>query len=307
MDDSGFSRRDILQLAGVGGGLVFASALPGCAGLAQGGRDFNFVQLSDVHWGYDNAQVNPDFKGSLPKAIAAVNSLEHKPDFVVFTGDLTQSTNDPKVRRARLKEVRDMASAINVPVRFFAGEHDAALDRGEAYQEFFGDTLRYTFDHKGIHFIVLDNTSDPAPILGEKQLAWLRADLAKQNLEQPIVVLTHRPLFALYPQWDWDTRDGQQAIDMLLPYKNVSVFYGHIHHEHHYMTGHIAHHAALSLMFPLASRDSAEKKTQVPWNSAHPYQGLGWRSIQVSGATAPRATEQALLKVCGVRPDAGCA
>ena len=81
MDNSGFSRRDILQLAGVGGGLVFASALPGCAGLALGGRDFNFVQLSDVHWGYDNTQVNPDFKGSLPKAITAVNSLEHKPDF----------------------------------------------------------------------------------------------------------------------------------------------------------------------------------------------------------------------------------
>jgi len=32
------------------------------------------------------------------------------------------------------------------------GEHDASLDRGEAYQEFFGD-LHYTFDHNGVHFI----------------------------------------------------------------------------------------------------------------------------------------------------------
>ena len=75
------------------------------------------------------------------------------------------------------------------------GEHDASLDRGEAYLEVFGGQLHYTFDHKGIHFIVLDNTSDPAPILGAKQIAWLKDDLAKQRADQPIVVLTHRPLF----------------------------------------------------------------------------------------------------------------
>jgi 3',5'-cyclic AMP phosphodiesterase CpdA len=246
--------------------------------------DFYFVQLSDIHWGYNNASVNPDFKGTLPKAIAAVNSLEQKPDFVVFTGDLTQTTDDPKLRRARLKEVRDMTAAINVPVRFFAGEHDAALDRGEAYQEFFGETLHYTFEHKGIHFIVLDNISDPAPILGDRQIEWLKADLGKQKADQPIIVLTHRPLFAMYPQWDWATRDGDKAIDLLMPFKNVTVFYGHVHHEHHHKTGHIEHHAAKSLMFPLAPVGTVEKKTQVPWNAATPYAGLGWRNIQAETA-----------------------
>ena len=295
MNEQDFSRRDFLRLAGVGGGVVFASTLPGCAGMAQGTRDFHFVQLSDIHWGYNNASVNPDFKGTLPKAIAAVNSLEQTPDFVVFTGDLTQSTDDPTLRRARLKEFRDLASGIKAPVRFFAGEHDAALDRGDAYREFFGDTLRYVFDHKGIHFIVLDNTSDPAPILGEAQLAWLKADLAQLKPEQPIVVLTHRPLFAMYPQWDWDTRDGARAIEMLMPFRNVTVFYGHIHHEHHQMTGHIAHHAAMSTMFPLGAKGAVEKKTQLPWNAAAPYQGLGWRSLTLSGGK-PQFTERPLVK-----------
>ncbi len=299
MDESSFNRRDFLKLAGVGGGAVFASSLPGCANFMPGkpDNDFYFVQLSDIHWGYNNAAVNPDFKGSLPKAIAAVNSLEQKPDFVVFTGDLTQSTDDPKLRRARLKEFRDMAAAINVPVRYFAGEHDAALDRGEAYQEFFGETLRYTFDHKGLHFIVLDNISDPAPILGDKQIEWLRADLAKQKPDQPIIVLTHRPLFSMYPQWDWATRDGDKAIDLLMPFKNVTVFYGHIHHEHHQKTGHIEHHAAKSLMFPLAPVGTVEKKTQVLWNAAKPYDSLGWRSIRAeTGGEAHVLMEQALAK-----------
>ncbi len=284
MNALNYSRRDLLTLAGVGGGLVFASALPGCA-TSAGTADFNFVQLSDIHWGYNNASVNPEFKSTLPRAIAAVNSLEQKPDFVVFTGDLTQTTDDPKLRRARLKEFRDIASGLNVPVRFFAGEHDASLDRGEAYQEFFGNTLRYTFDHKGIHFIVLDNTSDPAPVLGAAQIEWLRADLAQQKPDQPIVVLTHRPLFSLYPQWDWATRDGDQAIALLMPFKNVTVFYGHIHHEHHHMTGHIAHHATTSTMFPLGPVGTVEKKTQTPWNPAKPYAGLGWRAVQAQGRT----------------------
>ena len=298
MDIHDYSRRDLLKLASIGAGLVFASALPGCSAMVTGGAksqtDFNFVQLSDIHWGYNNASVNPDFKGTLPKAVVAVNSLESKPDFVVFTGDLTQTTDDPKVRRARLKEFRDIASGLNVPVRFFAGEHDAALDRGEAYQEFFGETLRYTFDHKGVHFIVLDNTSDPAPVLGAVQLEWLKADLARQKPEQAIVVLTHRPLFALYLQWDWATRDGDQAIAMLMPFKNVTVFYGHIHHEHHHMTGHIAHHATTSTMFPLGPVGTVDKKTQTPWNATKPYQGLGWRTVQADASGLLRLQERSL-------------
>jgi 3',5'-cyclic AMP phosphodiesterase CpdA len=288
-----FDRREFLKLAGMGG-VVFASGLSGCAsyGTASATQDFHFLQISDVHWGYDNASVNPDFKGTLPKAIAAVNGLSQKPDFVVFTGDLTQTTDDPKLRRARLKEFRDMAAGLEVAkVYYFAGEHDAALDRGEAYQESFGETLRYAFDHKGIHFIVLDNTSDPAPILGAQQIAWLKADLAKLTREQPIVVLTHRPLFPLYPQWDWSTRDGQEAIDLLLPFQNVTVFYGHIHHEHRRATGHIEHYAARSLMFPLAPLGTAEKKTQVPWNAATPYKGLGYRDIELRASAEPRITD----------------
>jgi hypothetical protein len=93
-------------------------------------------------------------------------------------------------------------------------------------------------------------------------------------------VLTHRPLFDLYPQWDWATRDGAKAIDLLMPMDNVTVFYGHIHQEHHRMTGHIAHHAAKGLMFPLPVAGSQPRRDPLPWDPAHPYQGLGFRDIE---------------------------
>jgi 3',5'-cyclic AMP phosphodiesterase CpdA len=274
-------RRDFLKLAAVGGA-AFASALPGFTyGRDQ---DFYFVQLSDSHWGFEGPAVNPDAKGTLPKAIAAVNALPVKPDFVIFTGDLTHTTDDPMLRRERMKQFEAIVLNLDVkPLYLMPGEHDASLDAGAAFKERFGET-HYTFDHKGVHFITVDNVSDPAGRVGAEQIAWLAADIDKQPKDARIVVFTHRPLFDLAPQWDWATRDGAQVIEVLTRRQNVTVFYGHIHQEHHTMTGNIAHHAARSLMFPLPAPGSQEKRLPVPWDAAAPYRGLGWRQVEVDRA-----------------------
>lgn len=278
-------RRQFLKVAGLGGvGVVFASRLTGMSYAAEQ-DDFYFVQMSDTHWGY-KGPANPDSSGTLKKAVVAVNELEERPDFIIFTGDLTHTTDDPIERRKRLAEFREIVSNLKVDtVRFMPGEHDASLDHGKAFKEFFGSTY-YTFDHKGVHFIVLDNVSDPRASIGDEQLAWLAADLKQRERNAPVVVFTHRPLFDLYPQWDWATLDGKKAIALLMPYSNVTVFYGHIHQEHHHMTGHIAHHAAKGLMFPLPAPGSQPKRTPVPWDSQHPYKGLGFREVD---ANAPAA------------------
>ncbi len=97
-------------------------------------------------------------------------------------------------------------------------------------------------------------------------------------------MLTHRPLFDLAPKWDWATRDGAQAVELLMPFANVTVFYGHIHQEHHQMTGHIAHHSAKSLIFPLPAPGSQPKRTPLPWDASAPYKGLGFREIEAEAA-----------------------
>lgn len=279
-------RRKFLQLSAVGGGAVFMSGLYGRVlaaadnhSAASDYSDFYFVQLSDTHWGYSGA-ANPDAAVTLKKAVASVNALTVAPDFIIFTGDLTHTTDDPKERRKRMAEFRDIVSALNVKtVRFMPGEHDASLDNGAAFKEYFGET-HYVFDHKGVHFIVLDNVSDPGARIGDAQLDWLKSDLATQAKDARIIVFTHRPLFDLAPKWDWATRDGDRAIALLMPYSNVTVFYGHIHQEHHHQTEHIAHHAAKSLIFPLPAPGSQDKRTPVPWDSSAPYKGLGFREVE---------------------------
>src|SRR5947208_6918760 len=122
-------RRQFLKLAGLGG-VVFTSGL-GCSTNPTGAYpaaqdEFFFVQLSDTHIGFQGAP-NPDAQGTLPKAIAAVNALEQQPDFIVFTGDLTHTTDDPQERRRRLAQFKEMAGALkNKNVRFMPGEHDGA-------------------------------------------------------------------------------------------------------------------------------------------------------------------------------------
>jgi len=285
------NRRSFLTLTALGGGAVFMSGLYGVAQAASAGKvatpydDFYFVQLSDSHWGF-SGPPNPDAANTLKKTVAAVNALAEQPDFILFTGDLTQTTDDPKERRKRMAEFRDIVGGLKVKtVHFIPGEHDASLDNGAAYKEYFGDT-HYSFDHKGVHFIALDNVSDPGARVGDEQLEWLKTDLEKQKKDARIVVFTHRPLFDLVPKWDWATRDGDKAIALLMPYPNVTVFYGHIHQENHHQTGHIAHHAAKSLIFPLPAPGSQEKRTPLPWDPAEPNKGLGFREVEAELKTA---------------------
>jgi len=272
-------RRQFLKLAGLGGA-VLVSGWRSSDGIAAADSDFYFVQLSDCHWGFEGAAQNPDATGTLKKAVAAVNSLKEPPDFIIFTGDLTHTTEDRDIRRKRMTEFRDIVKDLKVKdVKFMPGEHDASLDNGKAFKEFFGET-HYTFDHKGVHFIAVDNVSDPRASIGDEQLAWLKADLERQPKDARIVVFTHRPLFDLYPQWDWATTDGAKAIEILQARDNVTVFYGHIHQEHHFKTGAIEHHAAKGLMFALPAPGSQLKRTPVNWDPQAPYKGLGYREIE---------------------------
>jgi 3',5'-cyclic AMP phosphodiesterase CpdA len=276
------NRKDFLRLAGLGG-VVFASSLgPWGRALAAAGQDFFFVQMTDSHWGFEGPP-NPEAKNTLKRAVAAVNALERQPDFIMFTGDLTHAAHEDDERQRRMAEFKTIVADLKVKeVRFIPGENDAGLDNGAMYKSIFGDG-NYSFDHKGVHFIALDNVSDPNGLIGDNQLQWLSGDLGKLDKAQPIVVFAHRPLFDLYPQWDWATKDGAKAIDILTPYQSVTVFYGHIHQEHHQMTGKIAHHAAESLIFPFPLAGSQAKKTPVAWDPASPFKGLGFRSAQTEG------------------------
>src|ERR1700733_4868297 len=107
------NRRDILKLMGVGG-VVFASGLAGAAEKKKKSdmnSDFFFLQLSDTHWGY-NGVSNPEADVTLKQVVETVNGVSARPDFIVFTGDLTHTTDDGAVRRTRMTYCKRLVSNL---------------------------------------------------------------------------------------------------------------------------------------------------------------------------------------------------
>ena len=250
----------------------------------EGPGAFSIVQLSDTHVGF---QGPPDPLGTkaFERAVDVINGLDPQPDLILFTGDLTHDSEDPAEHAKRFKTFRSISERLRVKKRMHVpGEHDAALDGGVLFRENFGET-HYSFDHRGAHFVALDNVSMGKPIVGDEQIAWLKKDLARFPKTAPIVVFTHRPLFDLKPEWEWFTSDGDAVMNVLAPYDNVTVLYGHIHRENHHTAGHAQHHAARSLIFAFPDPSTAEKKP-LPFNPQQPFKNLGIRTV--SGNTAAR-------------------
>jgi len=239
---------------------------------------FSFVQFSDTHVGF-NGPPDPLGTQAFERAVAMVNALPERPELVLFTGDLTHDSEKPGEHADRMKLFREISSRLNVPlVKVVPGEHDAALDGGALFRDAFGET-HYSFDHRGVHFIGLDNVSLGKPAVGAEQLAWLQKDLARFPKTAPIVVFTHRPLFDLRPDWEWFTSDGDQVLNALAPYENVTVLYGHIHREHEHAEGNAIHYASRSLIFAFPDPDTGVPKKPLPFDASKPFQNLGIRRV----------------------------
>ncbi len=293
-------RRQFLKIAGMslGVGALYrvAPALAGEPGaqvaqqLAKKNGErvvpFSFVQMSDAHVGF-NGPPNPTGTKAFERAVEVVNRLPQRPDLVLFTGDLTHDSEDQGERAARMRRFKEIAGRLRVPVvKTVPGEHDAGIDEGALYHEMFGESS-YAFDHRGVHFIALDNVSRARPEVGSERIAWLRKDLARFAPSTPVVLFTHRPLFDLKPEWEWFTSDGDEVMNVLAPYENVTVLYGHIHREDVHASGHARHFAARSLIFAFPDPQGQGEKKPIPFDKEKPFANLGVRALRAGPGKAP--------------------
>ena len=258
-------RRDFLKCmawAGTGALFAFAGGIASSIGLDSAiaaplrqktAQPFSFVQLSDSHIGF-NKPPNADARATFREAIAKVQALPQKPDFIIHTGDVSQLS-----RLQEFDDAEQMLKATGLPVFYIPGEHDMLdPDGGKAFLERFGKGSRgagwYSFDHRGVHFVALVNVADLKPggmgNLGAEQLKWLKADLAGRSSSTPIVVFAHIPLWTVYADWGWGTDDSAEALKLLARFGSVTVLNGHIHQIAQKVEGRIAFHTARSTAFP---------------------------------------------------------
>jgi len=269
----GLDRRGFLECmawAGTGmlwtvsGGILGSTLLPSRAGAAEIAKSsFSFVQISDSHIGFNKEGINTDVSATLKEAIARINALPERPDFVLHTGDLTHlaEADEFDTLDQLLKSVKTQQ------IFYVPGEHDVTGDNGKLYLERFGKNTVgqgwQSFDHNGVHFIGLVNVMDIQQnglgSLGKDQLAWLEADLKSRSNETPIVVFAHIPLWSVYPQWGWGTDDGAQALSFLKDFGSVTILNGHIHQTMKKVEGRVTFHTAMSTAFPQPEPGKAPK------------------------------------------------
>ena len=257
----GIDRRDFLGcMAWAGTGLLwtFAGGVPTSRVFASTptpaeAGSFSFVQISDSHIGFSKP-VNMDTTATLEAAIEKINLSQAKQpaDLLLHTGDISHISKPEQFDTAK----RVIANAKVDGVFFLPGEHDVAIDGGALYREHFGKgTLGggwYSFDHKGVHFIGLNNVVmlDAMGSIGPQQLEWMTKDLSGLSSSTPIVLFAHIPLWMIYPQWGWGTDDGAQALSLLKRFGSVTVLNGHIHQIVQKVEGNVSFHTAMSTAFP---------------------------------------------------------
>jgi Icc protein len=272
IERDGIDRRNFLScMAWAGTGLLWtmAGGVPtsklfaatsgeGGGHAAHASSGFSFVQISDSHIGFNKA-ANQDVTGTLKLALDKINGLPGTPDLLLHTGDISHASKAEEFDTAQ-----QLIKGVKAGEIFYVpGEHDIASDDGVLYLERFGKGTKgtgwYSFDHKGVHFIGLNNCQqvDAMGLLGADQLSWLKADLASLSASTPIVIFAHIPLWMVYPEWGWGTPDAMEALTYLKRFGSVTVLNGHIHQVVQKVEGNVAFHTAMSTAFPQPAPGSA--------------------------------------------------
>jgi len=313
------NRRAFLKTTGAG---LIASAFPlslvklafGAKGPAQ---DFTFGYISDAHiQQIKGNRFVRNWDMGLIRAVREANLLTPRPDFFMFGGDLAQLGKKEEIYHGL-----EIMSSLRGKVHYVMGEHDYYLDLGEYWRDKISP-LYYSFDHKGVHFVILnriltydswthrkwaspmdrmlamarlDNPDGSPFMVGEEQLTWLKNDLEKISRTTPIVVFSHSPLQKIFKPWNFWTEDAENVQALLKPFEKVTVIYGHVHQIEYNQIGNMSFHAVMATAWPWPYPESYSQlasfmpKLTVPANRADPFferDATGWQFIDVNNGNA---------------------
>lgn len=306
------NRRNFLK---TGSTAAIAGVLPvSLVNLAFGGtrEDFTFAYVSDSHiQQIKGNQFVRNWDQGLIRAVAETNLMDPKPDFVMFGGDLAQMGS-----RAELDHGAEILAGLNYKTHVVMGEHDYYLDLGKYWSELYGPQY-YSFDHKGVHFVVLnsilthdewtfdrwesperrmsemaglDNPNGSPFMVGSKQREWLKQDLKQIDNSTPVVVFSHSPLQKIYKGWNFWTDDAEQVQALLARFDQCNVIYGHVHQIQYNQIGNIAFTSVMSTAWPWPYPESYAQATShmpvltVPMNRADPFNerdATGWQFMNL--------------------------
>ena len=232
------NRRRFLAMSGAAG--LFVVLGPSLHG-SPTAQDFTFLFITDTHLQSElNAAQGCDQCFKKARAI--------KGDFVIRGGDHVFDALE--LGRSRATSAFDLYEKteqdLGMKIYHTLGNHDCFgvnSDSGVAesdssygkkmFEERFGKTY-YSFDHKGVHFIVLDSIGITADRAYEgrvdlQQLDWLRNDLRALPLSTPVIVSVHIPLVTAFSSYVPAPAEAPKhnGLSVANAYEVIALFEGH--------------------------------------------------------------------------------
>lgn len=212
---SQFTRRDLLL---AGGALALAPTLSRAERWLNADGSFSFSYFSDTH---------VSLKGNIAENTAMLAEIRKLPiDFAINGGDVTDYG-----WVAEYENYWNLIKGLPFEVHHVPGNHDVRWSPlgPKAYREGTRDPMFSSFNHKGVHFALLDSTV-PLSHYGHYEsamLRWLEADLKKVGRETPVFIVTHH----------WVGRDAAMIdneaalLKILAPYNVKLILNGHGHSD----------------------------------------------------------------------------
>jgi Predicted phosphohydrolases len=144
-------------------------------------------------------------------------------DFYLFMGDLIN--DKPEL----FPYIKEMTGHLPSPSKFVFGNHDRDLGlhgiQDSIFTQYFGSSF-YSFSHKGVHFIVLNNIYPKGKQgyegrISDEQLQFVAKDLKKTKNDQLLVLCMHIPLA--------HTKNKGELLTLLKGRKNILALSAHTH------------------------------------------------------------------------------
>jgi Icc protein len=168
----------------------------------------------------------------LRRAVAAINLLVPRPEYVVATGDL--------VDRGKTKEYRRLHAILDgltVPYFLVLGNHDDAAGLREEFGEhrYLPRTgpLRYVVESRPVRLVVLDTTRGrkPGGGLDDERLRWLDERLLEAPATPTLIAMHHPPFDTGIAPVDAHPLRGRTELAALVAVhpQVVRLIGGHIH------------------------------------------------------------------------------
>ena len=217
---------------------------------AEESGPFRVAFLTDIHL---------DIQGTPRKCAGFRRALEvakgQDVDLMILGGDLAdldrRLPEDYERAGLALDRIRSMCEETGIPTYYTIGNHDRYFYREDGKREPTGVELfekhlsrsTYSFDHKGVHFMVINSViptnKEGDYSISQVQMRWIREDLEGMPEGCPLIVVTHVPIQSLYyaategKVSDKDLISNFKPLwDLLTEYHTVAVLQGHNHvHE----------------------------------------------------------------------------